>query len=76
MIDPNDWNHIVLKYNESGIKLFDNFENNISDDYKGEIAISDESLIIGGYNCIMDEVAIYNKAIPELDIYHNYLKYS
>jgi hypothetical protein len=63
------WNHIVLTYNlSSGMRLYRNATEEASGAHIGDIAQSTNDLIIGGYNCILDEVIIYSKALKQSDI--------
>jgi hypothetical protein len=70
------WNYIILTYNEtSGMNLT---RKTVSDEsyahtnWFGLVRISTMELEIGRYNCIMDEVAIYNKALSYQDILNNF----
>ena len=73
----SDFNYVVLTYNRSlstkQMKLYINGVLQSEYDYSGNININGNNLIIGNdYNCIIDEVTIWNIPLTDSEILTNY----
>ena len=72
----NDWNHVALTYNGSEICLYiNNNQNsvNVSYPYSQKINFTDDDLYFGYlFYGILDEIAIYDKALTESEIKNHY----
>jgi len=70
-----EWNHIALTYDRNNITLYlnnVNVQNNILVPYDRYIKVNDNNLLFGHFfNGLIDEIAIYDKALsPEEILYH------
>ena len=73
---PSGFSHIVLTYNRSlssnQMKLYVNGVIQTEVDESSSININGNNLIMGEYNCVLDEVTIWNIGIDEPTILANY----
>jgi hypothetical protein len=67
------WNHIVLTYDGSIIKLYSNATEIASQPYSGEINRNSNSLLIGSFFMgEIDELALYDRALLPAEILSHY----
>ncbi len=67
------WNHVVLSYDQSQIKLYLNKELVDNESYTGEIPINYNNLTIGrNFSGIIDEVKLWNRALSREEINESY----
>jgi len=71
----NSWQHLVMLYDGSHLKLFVNGNEELTSDYTGDIDSIGTPVLVGksGYeggifNGIIDEVRIYNRALSDEEI--------
>jgi len=75
-IIANEWNHVVLTYDGVKIRLYCNYNISVGHSqnysempYAGEINENPARLLFGYRYCgLIDEIAIFNRAIPESEI--------
>ena len=67
------WQHIVLRYDKSSLKLFRNGTEIASMAYSEKISERNSDLIIGGWHTIIDEVGIYAKGFSDEEINQWYM---
>lgn len=70
----NGWNYLVLTYDHTNIKFFNNLTN-VSVLCNADIQSSSTPLIFGGYSGIYDEFAVYRTHLRDDEIYDHYTKY-
>jgi hypothetical protein len=68
------WNYLVLTYDHTRIKFFDNLTN-VSLVCNENIISSANSIIFGGFSGIYDEFAIYKMHLRDDEIFDHYTKY-
>jgi FlaG/FlaF family flagellin (archaellin) len=68
------WNFLVLTYDHSRIKFFNNLTN-VSSLCNEDIQSPATSLIFGGYSGIYDEFAVYKSHLRDDEIFDHYTKY-
>jgi len=67
------WNHVVLTYNHTNVKLYLNKKEVASATFTGDISRSQENLIIGkNFSGIMDEIRIWNRSLSWEEINASY----
>lgn len=74
-VGNNSWNHVALTYNKSTLKLFLNGVEVATAALTSDIASSNDKLLIGdliGFNGLIDEVAVYNRALSASEILNHY----
>lgn len=70
----DNWNHIVLVYDGSNIRLFCNNNKVAEQAYSSSIVNSDNNLFFGQYfSGYIDEIAIYDRDLSDTEIQNHYL---
>ena len=70
----NGWNYLVLTYDHSSIKFFNNLTN-VSLICSADIKSSSTSLIFGGFRGMYDEFALYKTHLKDDEIYDHFTQY-
>jgi hypothetical protein len=75
----SDFNHIVLTYNKESsdkqMKLYINSNEVANKTFSDFITTNSNDLLFGRFNCIVDEITIYDIALTESTINDNYNKF-
>jgi hypothetical protein len=72
----NGWNYIVLSYNHTRIKLYNNKTTNTSLACNLDLKTSSSQLIFGGFSGIYDEFVVYNSGLTDDFIWASFKKYT
>lgn len=72
----NGWNYIVLSYNQSKMKLYNNVTQNTSLSLNLNVKTSSSQLIFGGFSGTYDEFILHNSALTDNIIWTTFKQYT
>lgn len=71
----NDWNHVVMTYDKSNVKLYINGSLIATTPYNNSINVNENPLVFGSnFTGYLDTTRIYNKALTASEILSNFQK--